>query len=218
PPRHAGARPRRPLRRRRLAAGPPHLPRPRTARQLPVGSPRPRTPGLHQIPSGNGRLPVLPGQPHRSAESPAGRRAAGADPPPAILPLQRRPAAEVTAFPFNKRLRLSDRCPSSKDLAMNSHLVRGLFAAAALLTMVTAVDADEGMWLFNHPPLKHLKDRYGFTPDQKWLDHVRLSSVRFNSGGSGSLVSADRLVMTNHHVGPDTLQKLRTPEKNYTRD
>src|SRR5262245_11184334 len=101
---------------------------------------------------------------------------------------------------------------------MKSFPVRGLVAAAALLTMVTAVDADEGMWLFNNPPIKQLKDRYGFTPDQKWLDHVRLSSVRFNSGGSGSFVSAEGLVMTNHHVGADALQKMSTPEKNYLRD
>src|SRR5438034_373480 len=98
---------------------------------------------------------------------------------------------------------------------MKLYSMRGLFAAAALLTMVTAVDADEGMWLFHNPPLKQLKDRYRFTPDQNWLDHVRLSSVRFNSGGSGSFVSADGLVMTNHHVGADTLQKISTPEKNY---
>jgi len=101
---------------------------------------------------------------------------------------------------------------------MKSFPVRGLFAAAVLLAMVTAVDADEGMWLFNNPPLKQLKDRYGFTPDQKWLDHVRLSSVRFNSGGSGSFVSPEGLVMTNHHVGADALQKMSTPEKNYLRD
>jgi hypothetical protein len=92
--------------------------------------------------------------------------------------------------------------------------------AALVLTMLTTTPTygDEGMWLFNAPPLKILKERHGFAPDQAWLDHVRLSSVRFNSGGSGSFVSPDGLVMTNHHVGADDLQKLSTAEKNYLRD
>ncbi len=96
-----------------------------------------------------------------------------------------------------------------------------LAAAAAFLGLIMTPDftlqADEGMWLFNNPPRAQLK-KYDFDPTEKWLDHVRLSSVRFNSGGSGSFVSPDGLVMTNHHVGADDLQKLSTEEKNYLRD
>ena len=77
---------------------------------------------------------------------------------------------------------------------------------------------DEGMWLFNNPPRKTLKERYGFEPSDEWLTHLQRSSVRFNSGGSGSFVSADGLVMTNHHVGADALQKLSSAEHNYLQE
>jgi len=80
------------------------------------------------------------------------------------------------------------------------------------------LSADEGMWLFNNPPRKLLKEKYGFDPSDAWLDHVQKSSVRFNTGGSGSFVSADGLVMTNHHVGLSALQKLSKPGKDYVKD
>src|SRR6266853_3755990 len=78
--------------------------------------------------------------------------------------------------------------------------------------------ADEGMWLFNNPPLKQLKEKYRFEPTPQWLEHLQKASVRFNSGGSGSFVSANGLVITNHHVGADTLQKIGDAQHNYLRD
>jgi hypothetical protein len=74
---------------------------------------------------------------------------------------------------------------------------------------------DEGMWTFDNPPTKQLQEKYGFTPTQEWLDHVRLASVRFMDGGSGSFVSPNGLVLTNHHVAMGQLQKISTAEKNY---
>ena len=78
--------------------------------------------------------------------------------------------------------------------------------------------ADEGMWLFNDLPKDHLKSKYDFTPTDEWANHVMLSSVRFNSGGSASFVSSDGLVLTNHHVASDTLAKISTSENNYQTD
>ncbi len=80
------------------------------------------------------------------------------------------------------------------------------------------ISADEGMWTFDSPPAKILQEKYGFTPSQQWLDHARLSSVRFNDGGSGSFVSPHGLVLTNHHVAFGQLQKVSTPQKDYVAD
>ncbi len=89
---------------------------------------------------------------------------------------------------------------------------------ALILLFVHSLSADEGMWLFNNPPKKLLKDKYNFDATPEWLEHVQKSSVRFNSGGSGSFVSGNGLIMTNHHVGLDTLQKISTKEKDYVKN
>ena len=78
--------------------------------------------------------------------------------------------------------------------------------------------ADEGLWLFNQPPRELLRERYGFDAAPTWLDHLQKASIRFNSGGSGSFVSEDGLLISNHHVGADALQKLSTAQRNYLRD
>jgi hypothetical protein len=92
------------------------------------------------------------------------------------------------------------------------------FAIACSISFVASAVADEGMWLFNAPPLKQLKQKYQFQPTPQWLEHLQKASVRFNSGGSGSFVSANGLVITNHHVGADTLQKIGDEQHNYLRD
>ena len=83
------------------------------------------------------------------------------------------------------------------------------------LTLPVWLSAEEGMWTFDNPPLKLLKEKYGFELTPAWLDHLRLASVRFNDGGSGSFVSADGLVLTNHHVARGQLQKVSTARQNY---
>jgi hypothetical protein len=77
---------------------------------------------------------------------------------------------------------------------------------------------DEGMWTFDNPPTELLQQRYGSAPTQAWLDNVRLASIRFNDGGSGSFVSPHGLALTNHHVALGQLQKISTPQKDYVKD
>src|ERR1700722_12370368 len=85
----------------------------------------------------------------------------------------------------------------------------GTFGAASVAL------ADEGMWTFDNPPSKLIQDKYKFTLTKEWLDHVRLSCVRLNDGGSGSFVSPNGLLLTNHHVARGQLQKNSTPEHDY---
>ena len=93
--------------------------------------------------------------------------------------------------------------------------VRSRLSIVLLLLLLSGgvmlLRADEGMWTFDNPPLKELKDKYNFTPTQQWLDHIRLSSVRFNDGGSGSFVSPNGLVITNHHVALGQLSSSKLP-------
>lgn len=93
-------------------------------------------------------------------------------------------------------------------------LFRSLTMTLVIAMSVSSAKADEGMWLFNDLPLEMLKQKYGFEPSAEWAEHLMKSSVRFNVGGSASFVSSTGLVLTNHHVGSDTLFKLSTPERN----
>lgn len=88
----------------------------------------------------------------------------------------------------------------------------------ALILAVSPLRADEGMWTFDNVPEDLLFERHGFVPDAAWLEHARLASLRFSDGGSGSFVSPDGLVLTNHHVAIVQLQKMSTREKDYLKE
>lgn len=93
----------------------------------------------------------------------------------------------------------------------------GAFLVWAFGPVVT-VYSDEGMWLFTNPPRELLQKKYNLDLSDAWLERVQKASVRFNNGGSGSFVSADGLVLTNHHIGQDSLQKLSTKERDLIHD
>lgn len=88
-----------------------------------------------------------------------------------------------------------------------------------LLTCVgLSAHAEEGMWTVNAFPRALVKDHYGFEVTDKFLKHLQLSSVRFGDGGSGSFVSPNGLVLTNHHVGANCIAKLGQKGRDYHRD
>src|SRR5229473_715461 len=111
-------------------------------------------------------------------------------------------AGSVSALSY-----FSEEKPFPMKRYLSAFVVIVLFPLTAL--------ADEGMWLYNQPPKDKIKAKYGFELTQKWLDHLRLSSVRFNNGGSGSFVSADGLTFTNHHVGAGCVQQLSSEGHDY---
>jgi hypothetical protein len=91
--------------------------------------------------------------------------------------------------------------------------------AAALTLCLSSAFADEGMWTFNNFPAAKVGQAYGFAPDQAWLDHVRMASVRIAGGCSASLVSAQGLVMTNHHCARSCIENVSgLTHKDYNRD
>jgi hypothetical protein len=96
---------------------------------------------------------------------------------------------------------------------MNDPKIRR-FVLAALLAVVLVLPAssDEGMWLFNKPPKDILQKKYGFSVTPEFMDHLRLASISFG-GASGSFVSPEGLVLTNHHVGRGAVQNLSTKDR-----
>jgi hypothetical protein len=96
---------------------------------------------------------------------------------------------------------------------MNKRAIRRFIPAVLLaVLLVLPVFADEGMWLFNKFPKDAIQKKYGFAVTQEWLDHLRLASISFG-GASGSFISPDGLVLTNHHVGQGAVQNLSTRDR-----
>src|SRR6476660_9910777 len=93
-----------------------------------------------------------------------------------------------------------------------------LGAVFSLQTLQLTALADEGMWTFNNVPRAEVKKKYGFEVTDEWLNKVRLASVRFNNGGSGSFVSSNGLVLTNYHIVEDIFGEVRTPEKDLAKE
>lgn len=90
--------------------------------------------------------------------------------------------------------------------------------AATIALMVGAAQADEGMWTMDNVPTAAIAKATGFTPDAKWLKKAQLSYVRLAGGCSGSFVSGEGLVMTNHHCVADCVAELSSAQKDYQAD
>ena len=92
-----------------------------------------------------------------------------------------------------------------------------LVRALVLLMLSGAAFADEGMWTFDNFPKQLVKEKLGVDISDAWLDHVRLSTVR-TSVCTGSFISPDGLILTNHHCASECLSQLSTPQKDLLAD
>ena len=99
----------------------------------------------------------------------------------------------------------------TKNIQSKHLLLAGLLLCLAFTQFV---QAEEGMWTFDNFPSKTVAAKYGFTPSQAWLDHVRAASLRIAGGCSASFISPQGLVMTNHHCVVDCVEQISTPQQN----
>ena len=88
-------------------------------------------------------------------------------------------------------------------------------AASFLLLLASAALADEGMWTFDNFPKAAVKQKYNVDVNDGWLQRVQRSITRHESGCTGSFISPDGLVLTNHHCVMDCLSELSSPQQDY---
>src|SRR5262249_4687051 len=91
------------------------------------------------------------------------------------------------------------------------------FGFLLLCALALPAVADEGMWLFNQFPKEQLKEKHSFDVNDTFLEHLRLASMRIG-GGSGSFVSPDGLIFTNHHIASDCLSKVSSAQHDYMKE
>ncbi|MBK5291768.1 MAG: S46 family peptidase [Acidobacteriia bacterium] len=97
------------------------------------------------------------------------------------------------------------------------HTLFSLFATLLLIPAATAL-ADEGIWLLNQFPKERVRKKYGFNIDDQFLKKVQSASVRLNNGGSGSFVSPNGLIFTNHHVASDCIAQLSSAQNDFMKN
>ncbi|MFO1427976.1 MAG: S46 family peptidase [Steroidobacteraceae bacterium] len=89
-------------------------------------------------------------------------------------------------------------------------------ALATLCVLAAAIPAparaDEGMWTYDNFPAAAVKQQYGATITPQWLERLRLATVRL-SNCTASFVSADGLMLTNHHCVEACLAENSSKEK-----
>ena len=75
------------------------------------------------------------------------------------------------------------------------------------------VAADEGMWTFDNVPRAEVARKYGVQITDAWLQDLQRSIVRLETGCTGSFVSPEGLILTNHHCVSTCLADNSTAQR-----
>jgi hypothetical protein len=70
------------------------------------------------------------------------------------------------------------------------------------------------MWTFENPPLDYFEKEYGFRPSEQLLEKFQKGALKFGRGCSASFVSADGLIMTDHHCVRGILPNIQKDDEN----
>src|SRR3569623_632864 len=119
--------------------------------------------------------------------------------------------------PLGRMARLFQERGGNEESAVKIKTMAAAVAALGLTFQAGAAAADEGMWTFDNFPSALVKQKYGVNADQAWLDHVRGGPARI-PGCSASIVSGQRLVLTNYHCFATCVQNLSSAAKDYLMD
>jgi hypothetical protein len=88
----------------------------------------------------------------------------------------------------------------------------------ACILLAAPALADEGMWTFDNLPTQALKQKYGVELDRSVIDRLQRAVTRLQVGCTGSFVSPDGLVLTNHHCVARCLSDISSAGANYVAD
>ena len=95
---------------------------------------------------------------------------------------------------------------------------RGFYTPLNLDTVHFSLQDFGRMWTFDDVPVERFEEKYNFSPNEDWLEHVQKSALQFGGGCSASFVSANGLIMTNHHCGRNQLHLVQKEGENLLRD
>jgi V8-like Glu-specific endopeptidase len=101
---------------------------------------------------------------------------------------------------------------------MRRNATTALVLAGVVVGLSVAVFADEGMWTFDNVPRAAISSKYNVAIGDGWLERLERSVVRLETGCTGSFVSAEGLVLTNHHCVQTCLADNSTAARDLVAD